>query len=103
MDAFPTNYIQVHILCVARNSVNEELEAQIKQFRELALPTEKFEAQLKPIEHEWRVGRIMLCNVETYYPDATGTHTIIQTVSGSALTIKEPYEDVKQLADVYTC
>jgi hypothetical protein len=101
MSNYPTNYIEVHILCNSQNDQNEELENRIKQFQELGLSTDTLEKELQPISKEWRPGRLVLNNLEGYYPDGSGKNTIVHTVSGSCLTIRETYEQVKQLADVY--
>jgi hypothetical protein len=100
MEFYPVPYIEVDILCRCTNPEQEEAEARIKQFTDLSIKIpENLLEQAREYKHEWRPGRLMMHNVEAYYPDAENVNTIIHLKSGGALTIKQNYETVKLLAD----
>lgn len=100
MDQFIPDTIEVHVLCIAKQSAEmEEVERQINQFKELALPipedlTKKYEEKA---EREWRPSTIITRNIEGFYPDVNGSYTVFHMLSGSNLTVKQNYEEVKAL------
>lgn len=81
--------LYVHILCNRDERSPEDIAIE-KQFAELQLPLRKPEDdEEEKVKQEWRPGVLNYSNIEGFYAHTNNTNTLVHTISGGVLTIKE--------------
>lgn len=84
--------LNLHILCIKDERSEDDIKLA-KQLAELEIPTkDKVEDKIK---NEWRFGTLVFDNVDAFYPDVTGKHTLMHTKGGTVVNIRESYPEVE--------
>ena len=83
------NAIQLTILCNKDEREAEDISTA-KLLKDLGISKSSNDGVIQ----EWRSGFIVIDNIEAFYPHGTRPeHTVLQMISGAAITIKESIVD----------